>query len=184
MQIIKIIIRFILSLISKRKERNMTDSDKKAKVNFKLNVTKILTDKKTGKILSQKKSSNGIENEFFYAAMRAAASGIFAPSGHGEDRSINYIGFEIEGLGGAEAIGNRPSDDMDGVDLIDGGDGTKAIAIWTAYVEPSETTTYISNSLGFNNGSAIRYATDTDNQEVTNAQRYTIEWEITASEAV
>lgn len=155
-----------------------------AKVKFIKNITKTLSDRNTGEILKQTKSSNDIEDAFLNACMRAATSGHFYPSSLGDPPAayIRYIKFDFGGGDPSFMWSLRPSNDNLGLDVVSGGTGLVNNTVWRGYLEPDSTVTVAELALIYHDGASIEfiYATDPDGQEVTSAQRYTIDWEIAA----
>jgi len=161
------------------REKTMNNRSMKLAL-FNLNVTRRLTNKHTGEVLSISRVSNAVLDTTYEATMHAMATGEFSPGiATGQSRHVNRIYFFLDGASNA---GNKPSDDTVGVDLIDGGDASKGSAKWTSYIEPESTVTVTMLTLGRIWGDDtppnIGYASVSDGQEVTNEQRYTIEWEI------
>jgi hypothetical protein len=150
----------------------------KAKIISYMNVTKRLIDRETGRVKSEKKSSNGIDDNFLFALMRAAAAGIFANDLADSNRVVNRILFNVHG----DTIhGRKMSDDSLGVDVIDGGDGSAPVAKFSAYMTTGETVTVNSIELVNVATATTVYAEDDDNQEVTVNDLYEIQWEISVT---
>jgi len=148
----------------------------KGSAGFVMNVTKTLVDKKSGDILSVKKSRNEIKDVFFERVMEAVATGDFF-----EHFAVGYVHMWFITTDDVEHAGRRPSDDSMGMDLIDGGDRTKPSAKWRSYFEPEATITVKENQIAaIQYDGLLTYAEDVDDTEVTSDQRYILDWEITA----
>jgi hypothetical protein len=122
---------------------------------------------------------NTIKVDMKRAAARGLATGSFGISGNAP---VVHTAFKY---GASDYLfGKKPSNDTNGVDLIDGGDGTESYAEFSSYIIAAsniEVTqvdlVYAEQDLGV--GQFDSYAYRPVQRQLTTDQKYTIEYKIT-----